>query len=207
MNPYLIGIAGPSCSGKTELARKWATALSGAPILSLDSYYHALDHLSLEERATCNFDHPDALDWLLIVQHVRELAQAHPVEEPVYLFDKHTRSTQSRRVVPGDFVILEGLFTLHHPEVRNLLKASVFVKTSDEECYRRRLVRDIAERGRTEECVRKQYESTVRPMAEAFVLPTSMHAHITIAGDQPLEDALVILKDFVLPSRRLAASA
>ncbi len=207
MTPYLIGIAGPSCSGKTELARELAASLSGAPILSLDSYYHALDHLPLEERATCNFDHPDALDWPLIVQHVRELAEARPVEEPVYLFDKHTRATHSRRVVPNDFVILEGLFTLHHPEVRSLLKASIFVKTPDEECYRRRLVRDIAERGRTEECVRKQYEATVRPMAEAFVLPTQAHAHLTIAGDQPLEVAMSILKNFVTPTRRLAASA
>ena len=207
MTPYLIGIAGPSCSGKTELARKLAASLSEAPILSLDSYYHALDHLPMEERASCNFDHPNALDWPLIVQHVLELTEARPVDEPVYLFDKHTRAAHSRRVVPHDFVILEGLFTLHHPEVRSLLKASVFVKTPDEECYRRRLVRDIAERGRTEECVRRQYETTVRPMAEAFVLPTQTHAQLAIAGDQPLEAALAILKDFIMPSRRLAALA
>ncbi len=207
MVPFLIGIAGPSCSGKTELARKVSAWLSSAPILSLDSYYHALDHLPIPERAQSNFDHPEALDWPLIRQHVWDLADGRTVDEPVYLFDKHTRANESRRVEPRDYVIVEGLFTLHHPEVRDALGARLFVDTPDEECFRRRLVRDIAERGRTEECVRKQYETTVRPMAEAFVNPSAEHADIRIAGDQPLENALAIVQRFLKTGRSLAASA
>ena len=207
MVPFLIGIAGPSCSGKTEIARKISGWLSNAPILSLDSYYHALDHLPMSERSQCNFDHPDSLDWPLIVNHVWELADGRAVEEPVYLFDQHTRATQSRRVEPRDYVVIEGLFTLHNPEVRQALGARIFVSTKDEECYRRRLVRDIAERGRTEACVRKQYETTVRPMAEAFVIPSAEHADIRIAGDQPLEHALTIVQKFLKTGSALAASA
>ena len=207
MVPFLIGIAGPSCSGKTELARKVSAWLSNAHILSLDSYYHALDHLPLAERALTNFDHPQALDWPLIVRHIWELADGRTVDEPVYLFDKHTRAKQSRRVEPREYVIVEGLFTLHHPEVREALGARFFVSTPDEECYRRRLVRDISERGRTEACVRKQYEATVRPMAEAFVIPSSEHADICIAGDQPLEDALGIVQNFLASGSAMAASA
>ena len=207
MDPFLIGIAGPSCSGKTELARKVSGWLSNAPILSLDSYYHALDHLTVAERAQCNFDHPQSLDWPLIVQHVWDLADGRAVEEPVYLFDKHTRAKQSRHVEPRDYVIIEGLFTLHHPEVRKALGARFFVSTPDEECFRRRLVRDISERGRTEQCVRNQYEATVRPMAEAFVKPSAEHADIRIAGDQPLEDALAIVQNFLRKGSALAASA
>ncbi len=207
MIPYLIGIAGPSCSGKTELARKLSSWLSQAPILALDAYYHALDHLPLEQRAVCNFDHPDALDWPLILTHVKELSEGRPVEEPVYLFDKHTRASYSKLVEPHNFVILEGLFTLHDPQIRHLLKASIFVSTPDEECYRRRLVRDICERGRTEVCVRRQYETTVRPMAEAYILPTREHAQLVIAGDQPLDDALAIVRAFLGFEARIAASA
>ena len=207
MVPFLIGIAGPSCSGKTELALKVSNWLSNAPILSLDSYYHALDHLPVSERGQSNFDHPDALDWPLIIKHVRDLTDGRGVEEPIYLFDQHTRSCRSRHVEPREYVVIEGLFTLHHPEVRQALRASFFVSTPDEECFRRRLVRDIAERGRTEACVRKQYETTVRPMAEAFVIPSAEHADIRIAGDQPLENALAIVQKFLKTGSALAASA
>lgn len=186
MNPLLIGIAGPSCSGKSELARRLAAALA-APILALDSYYLPLDHLTWEERARTNFDEPAALDEDLLASHLAALARGETIEKPVYDFARHTRAARSEPVAPAAFLIVEGLFTLHWPAVRSALALSVYVEACDEVCFRRRLDRDVRERGRTPQSVREQYDATVRPMAERYILPQRRHAAIVVSGEQPLE--------------------
>ena len=191
MRPFLIGIAGPSCSGKTEIARALGRTLPAETItVSLDSYYLPLDHLALAERTRANFDHPDSLDWPLIIQHVAQLARGETIEEPVYLFDEYTRAAQSRRVRPARFVIVEGLLALHHEQVRERLTVKLFVSTPDELCFARRKQRDVAERGRTLESVERQYRATVRPMAAEFVLPTRRWADLVVSGEQHLERSL-----------------
>lgn len=187
MTPVLIGIAGPSCSGKTELARRLATALS-APILPLDCYYRPLDHLRWEERAQTNFDEPDALDADLLASHIAALAAGQTIDKPVYDFARHTRAPHVDRIVPAAFVIVEGLFTLYWPAVRRSLTLAVYVDASDDVCFRRRLERDVRERGRTPQSVRLQYDATVRPMAARYILPSRVHAAVTVSGEAPLED-------------------
>jgi len=192
MKPRVVGIAGLSGSGKTELARQLAERLHGeSAAITLDSYYHAQAHLPLGERATLNYDHPDALDWALLEEHLGAQSRGESIEEPVYRFDQHTRSAEeTRRVDPKPFLILEGILALHRPEIRDRLDLKVFVVTRPEECLRRRLERDIAERGRTRESVIEQYEKTVWPMALRYVLPSREFADIVVSGEEPIDTAV-----------------
>ncbi len=200
----MIGVAGLSGSGKTALARKLAPHLD-SEVITLDAYYHSQSHLSLAERANLNYDHPDALDWPLLSAHLAALSRGEPIEEPVYLFDQHTRAQRTRRIEPRSIFIVEGILALHHPAVRELLDVSVFVTTRDEECLRRRLERDIAERGRTRESVLDQYYSTVWPMALQYVLPSRKYAEVVVSGEEPLDSSVnAVLR--VLQVRRAASA-
>ena len=203
--PFLIGIAGRSGSGKSEIARQLADWLPGhTEVVSLDSYYFALDDISLEERDRRNFDHPDSLDWPLIVEHASALARGETIQEPIYLFAKHTRSTETRTVAPSSYVILEGLFALHEARVREQLSARVFVETPDEICFQRRKVRDVCERGRTLESVETQYSQNVRPMADQFVSPTSAHADLILRGDVELESTMTVAREYFTQAKSAA---
>jgi uridine kinase len=188
--PYLIGIAGLSGSGKTELARQLAARLDSSGVLTLDSYYRPQSHLPMEARAKLNYDHPDALDWPLLKAHLDALSHGDSIEEPHYLFDQHTRSMETRTVWPKPYLILEGILTLCREDVRERLDLKVFVSTTPEECFRRRLERDIAERGRTAEGVRDQYEGSVWPMAVEFVLPSRVFADVVVSGEEPQDQSV-----------------
>lgn len=194
--PFLIGIAGASCSGKTELSNSLSERL-GAPVLSLDSYYLDLAHMSLAERARINFDEPSSLDGPVICAQVADLAEGRAIEKPVYDFACHTRTPETVRVVPGAFVIVEGLFTLHWPELRRLFGVRVFIDVPDHVCFERRSRRDVVERGRTPESVLMQYDQTVRPMASLYVLPTRRFADVVVSGEEPIERSTQTVLAFV----------
>jgi len=191
MKPHIIGIAGPSNSGKTELARQLARRLPGTSIVSLDSYYRGMEEIPLEDRKRVNFDHPDSLEWPLLEQHLKALAAGLPFEEPVYSFADYARSAETKPIVPSDFVIVEGLFVFHWPELRALLDTKVYVETDPSVCFNRRLLRDVRERGRTPQSVCEQYERTVRPGAAWFVVPTRKFADLVVSGEEPLENSTV----------------
>lgn len=183
---YIVAVAGPSCAGKTELARRLARALS-ARILALDSYYRDLGALSLEQRHQVNFDHPDAIEHELLSRHLRELTQGRAVDVPVYDFTTHSRTARSERLEPGPFLILEGLFALYWEEARRLIRTKVFVDAPDRVCLARRQQRDVLTRGRTPASVLAQFTATVRPMADLYVRPTRAYADVTVSGEEPLE--------------------
>jgi uridine kinase len=186
MKPHILGIAGPSSSGKTELARQLIQRLPGTSLISLDSYYRGMEEIPLEERKKANFDHPDALDWELLHEHLVDIAAGRPFQEPVYSFAGYCRSSETRLVEPSEFVIVEGLFVLYWPELRARLDTKVYIQTDADVCFDRRLRRDVAERGRTPRSVREQYERTVRPSAEWFVYPTEKYADLVVSGEEPL---------------------
>jgi uridine kinase len=181
MRPHLVGIAGPSCSGKTQLA-SWLSKRTGAPILNLDHYYRDMAHLSMEVRTATNFDEPASLDHELIVEHICRLREGRTVSAPLYDFPKYTRAPGGEPIVPKTLVIVEGLFALYWPEVRSLLATKVFVEAPEDVCLARRLDRDVIERGRTRESVLHQFEATVRPMARLHILPTRAYADLVVSG-------------------------
>ncbi|KGQ22962.2 uridine kinase [Thermus filiformis] len=179
--PFAIGIAGGTKSGKTTVARALKEALGGqAALLAMDHYYLDQSHLSLEERRRVNYDHPDAFDLPLYLEHVQRLLRWESVEEPVYSFQDYTRTPLTRRVDPAPVLILEGILLLYDPRLRALLDLKVFVEADADERFIRRLRRDLLERGRSLESVVEQYLSQVKPMHEAFVEPTKRYADIVL---------------------------
>jgi uridine kinase len=206
MRPKIIGIAGPSSSGKTELARQLVRALPGTAIVSLDSYYRSMDEIPLAERKHVNWDHPDALDWELLHEHLQAMAAGRAFEEPIYSFADYARTTKTRRIEPSEFVIVEGLFVLYWPELRSMIDTRVYVQTAPEVCFQRRLMRDVAERGRTPESVREQYERTVQPGAEWFVYPTAKYAGLIVSGEEPLaRSTSMVLRKLGVATRQVVA--
>src|SRR5260221_728004 len=179
MATLLIGIAGPSGSGKTALARRLALA-THAPLVSLDSYYRDLSHLQPEQRARTNFDEPASLEETLLFEQMRAMADGRAVAVPHYDFSTHTRVAGADLIQPGELVVVEGLLLLYWRELRDLLTVRVYVDLEDEACLARRAARDIRERGRTPECVQRQYDNVVRPMAEQYIWPTKRHADLVV---------------------------
>lgn len=185
--PLMVAVAGASGSGKTTLAVELARALGGLHF-SLDTYYRDLSHLPLEERALQNFDDPAMIEVPLLASHIAELARGHSIERPVYSFSEYIRVPgETETIRPGTVVVVEGLFTLYFPELRPFYQFSVYVDTSDDVCFQRRLRRDVEERGRAPESVRRQYDATVRPCGLAFVRPLIDFADLVVDGTDPLD--------------------
>jgi uridine kinase len=180
----VIGIAGPSASGKSALALALAEKLSGV-VFPLDAYYR--DQRGVPEDAL-NVDVPEALEHHLVVEHLRALVAGVPIQQPIYNYTTHTRAPLRRTVAPSPAIIVEGLFTLYWPEVRRLLSTSVFLALDHAECLQRRIARDARERGRTRTDVAYQYESKVRPMYDLHVHPTREHAQLVLDARAPLEN-------------------
>jgi uridine kinase len=185
--PVVIAIAGCSGSGKSTLAAELARQLD-ATLFPLDLYYRDLSQFPLNTRHQRNFDHPDSLESELIVEHVRGLAEGKTIRRPVYDFKTHSRVADSfEPVVPGRVVIVEGILALHYAELRPLYTFSIFVDAPPEVCLVRRIDRDVRERGRTEASVREQFHATAHPMAEEYVLPSAVHASLTVNGTEALD--------------------
>jgi len=177
-----IGICGGTGSGKTTIARAIVDAVGRANVVLIeqDSYYRNLADMPLDERHQANFDHPDAIDSDMLVNHLLRLKQGLTVEMPLYDFVTHTRSDDIEIIEPRPVVIVEGILIFAEPRVLDLLDMRVFVDTPDDVRLIRRLRRDINERGRTFERTLDQYERTIRPMHFEFVESSKRHADIII---------------------------
>ena len=178
----IIGICGGTGSGKTTVANRILASVSADEVVSLqqDSYYRNLADLPLDFRQTFNFDHPDAIDNDLFVEHVRALKAGRAVELPVYDFKTHTRKAETLRVEPKPIMIIEGILIFADSRLLEEMDIKVFVDTPDDIRFIRRLSRDVAERGRTVESVIEQYLTTVRPMHMQFVEPSKRKADVII---------------------------
>ncbi len=180
--PFVIGVAGGSGSGKTTVVRNIVEALGDdqVSVIEHDRYYRNHPTLRLEDRASLNFDHPDALETDLLVRHVQELRAGRPVEVPTYDFSRHARRLETDTVTPRTAVIIEGILIFTDPVLRELMDVKVFVDTDDDTRFIRRLQRDTTERGRTVESVIDQYLATVKPMHLEFAVPSRRYADIII---------------------------
>ncbi len=182
-----VGISGGSGSGKSTLATSLVQAVGArhALVMEQDHYYQDLSfHGGLLAEAV-NFDHPDAVDLELLASHLGTLRQGRPIGRPTYHFPTHTRRPHTVIEEPRPLLIVEGLFTLYHPGVRELLDLRIYVECEADVRLLRRLKRDLIERGRSSTSVLEQYESTVRPSHMDFVEPSKRFAHLIVRGDEP----------------------
>jgi uridine kinase len=178
----IIGICGGTGSGKTTVANRILESVSASQVVFIqqDSYYRNITDLPLDYRNIANFDHPDALDNDLLVNHVRRLKAGEAVALPQYDFTTSTRMNETRHVDSKPIVIVEGILIFSDPRLLEQMDIKVFVDTPDDIRFIRRLRRDLAERGRTVESVIEQYIATVRPMHMQFVEPSKRHADVII---------------------------
>lgn len=178
----VVGIAGATGSGKTTVARRVIESLPRGSVAMLqhDSYYRDRADLSYEQRCELNFDHPDSLETSLMAEHLQNLRAGKAVRVPIYDFTTHRRLADTQRLEPGPVVVVEGILVLADPDLRSMLDIKVFVDTDADIRVFRRIRRDIEQRGRSFESVRKQYYSTVRPMHLQFVEPSKRWADIIL---------------------------
>lgn len=177
----IIGIAGGTGSGKTTLTHKIKEEFGeDVVILSHDYYYKANAHLSYEERTQLNYDHPNAFDTDLLMEHVRLLRESKPIYHPVYSFVEHTRLEELVKVNPAKVIIVEGILIFENQDLCDLMDIKVFVDTDADVRIIRRLLRDVKDRGRDIDNVITQYLNTVKPMHEQFVDPSKKRADIII---------------------------
>jgi len=182
----VLGIAGGTGSGKTTVVNQIIKHFPSDQvcIISQDSYYKATDNLSYEERTKINFDHPRAIDFELLVQHLKELKQGKTIEQPVYSFVTHNRTKDTIQTHPRKVVIVEGILIFNNEELRNLFDIKIFVHADTDERLIRRIRRDITERGRDIDEVLNRYKDTLKPMHQQFIEPTKNFADIIIPNDK-----------------------
>ena len=179
----VIGIAGGTGSGKTTVVREITKILDDSEVVVIpqDSYYKDNSHLPIEERLELNFDHPDSIDFKLLVKHLNDLKSGKEVDQPVYSYLTCSRSlTEKVRVKPSLVVIVEGILIFTCPELRNCMDIKVFVDADADDRLGRVITRDNIERGRTIEKVLERYEKTVKPMHLQFIEPSKRYADIII---------------------------
>ena len=207
MTPLIIGIAGGSGSGKSTVARKVAEALNAASaaFIDMDAYYKNFAHLPIEERRRINWDHPDAFDLDLLVDHLGRLAAGERIEKPVYDFVAHLRAAETQVVHPAEVVVVDGILLFVDERVRDLCDVKVFVDADADIRLIRRIRRDMRARGRPLEEILDQYLTTVHPMHLQFVEPSKRYADVIVprGGHNAVAIEMIVAKI----QRRLAAAA
>ncbi len=178
----IIGIAGPSASGKSLLANTIVDELGSdeVAVISEDSYYNDLGTMPVEERAHVNFDHPTALDHDLLTTHLDMLKQGKSIEVPCYDHTTHQRKSETRTIANHHIIVLEGILAFVEEPLRELMDIKIFMDTALDICLLRRLNRDLVERNRTLDSILKQYHATVRPMYFQFIEPSKRYADIIV---------------------------
>jgi uridine kinase len=181
MEPIVIGVAGGTGSGKSTFTNRLKEELKDhISVLYHDNYYKRQDNKSFEERKLTNYDHPDALETDLLVEHILQLKAGQAIESPTYDYSQHNRSDKTIRVEPRGILLVEGILVLQDPRLRELLDIKIYVEADADERILRRAIRDVKERGRDLEGIYRQYITTVKPMHYLYVAPTKAMADIVI---------------------------
>ena len=206
MRSVVLGIAGGTGSGKTTVARSIIDRIGQTRVAYLehDSYYRDLSHMTGDERRQVNFDHPDAFDTPLMIDHIQRLMDGVSVQKPVYSYTESVRTEMTERVDPRPLIVVEGILALENAALRALMDVKIFVDTDDDIRLMRRLRRDTVARGRSMDHVLAQYESTVRPMHLAFVMPSRRQADVVIPRGGHNRVAITMVADALV--RRLSSS-
>ncbi len=180
-NIIVIGIAGGSGSGKTTLMKNLiARFQDDVTVLSHDNYYRPYDELPLEERRKVNYDHPDAFDTEMMIEHLKQLKTGQPIECPIYDYTTYSRSAETTRIEPRKVILVEGILIFENKALCSQMDIKIYVDTDADVRLIRRIKRDVAKRGRSLESVLTQYLSTVKPMHEQFVEPSKKNADLVV---------------------------
>ncbi|MBW8192386.1 uridine kinase [Neiella marina] len=188
--PLFVAISGPSGSGKSFLSQQIVKELErqlgqgAVTLVEQDAYYKCQDHLALASRTQTNYDHPSAFDDELLLEHLTQLADQQCIESPIYSYQHHTRTDRTQTIHPAPIILVEGILLLANEQLRSKFDLSLFVDTDIELCLARRVARDSQQRGRTESSIVAQFEATVRPMYQRFIVPSKQHADILLSGLQ-----------------------
>jgi len=195
----IVGIAGGTGSGKTTVVRKIANNLKENEIslIPQDSYYKDNSHLPLKERQKINFDHPNAIEWDLLIDHVLSLKNGNQVGQPIYSYLTCTRADETIPIEPRKVIIIEGILCLSHPKLRELMDLKVFVHADADDRLTRVISRDIIERGRSIKTVLDRYVKTVKPSHEQFIEPTKRFADIIVPQGGENKIAIKILTNYI----------
>jgi uridine kinase len=203
---FIIGIAGGTGSGKTTVVNKILEAIpaSHVAIIPQDSYYKDSGHLPLEERQKINFDHPDSLEFDLLVKHILRLKEGKPVEQPRYSYLTCTRSEDTLTVEPRDVVIVEGILIYTHMPLVEAIDLKVFVDADADDRLGRVIHRDMEERGRSVQQVLERYAKTVKPMHLQFIEPSKRVADVIVPQGGKNEVAISVLLDTIRHKLKIA---
>lgn len=195
----IIGIAGGTGSGKTTVVSQIIDQLKNeeVDVISQDSYYQDTSHLSFEERKKINFDHPKSIDFDLLISHLKDLKAGKTIQQPVYSFIEHNRTSETISIHPRKVLIVEGILILTHSDIRALFDIKIYVHADSDERLIRRLKRDINDRGRDLEEVLWRYQTTLKPMHQQFIEPTKEFADIIIPTNRLNNVAVDIVQTII----------
>jgi len=195
----VIGIAGGSGSGKTTVVNKIIKRIckNNLAIIPQDSYYYDSSNIPLEDRKKINFDHPNAIEFSLLIDHIKQLKAGKSIEQPSYSYITCTRGENTVHVDPKEVIIVEGILVLTNPELRDLMDIKVFVDADGDDRLARIILRDMVERGRTAEAALNHYSSTVKPMHLQFIEPSKRFADLIIPQGGHNEKAIDVLTHYI----------
>ena len=197
MRSIILGIAGGTGSGKTFIVDNLLSIYNSNNInvINLDSYYKDLSHMGYQDRVKQNFDHPDSIDIDLIISHLKQISDGNDIDIPIYDFSNHVRLETTKTISQSNVIIVEGIFALHYIQLRKLYTLNVFIETSEDIRFQRRLSRDTKERGRTIGSIKNQFKSTVLPMHEKFIGPSKQFADLIIDGNSNIINIIRSIKE------------
>lgn len=195
----IIGIAGGTGCGKTTVVNQIINELPNEEVgvISQDSYYNDLSHLTLPERRETNFDHPNSIDFKLLTQHLKELKAGKSIQQPVYSFLECNRMDETVPTHPRKVMIVEGILILTNPEIRKMFDIKIFVHADSDERLIRRLKRDVNERGWDLDDTISKYQTILKPMHEQFIEPTKEFADIIIPNNTYNTVAVEIVRSII----------
>ena len=195
----IIGIAGGTGSGKTTVVNKIINSLppGEVAVLPQDSYYKDSSHIPMEERSKINFDEPAAIEWPLLVEHIRQLKEGKTIEMPTYSYLTCTRQKETVPVAPREVVIVEGILVLTDPVMREMMDVKVFVDADADERLIRVIARDCVERGRTPIMVLNRYQEVLKPMHEMYIEPSKRYADLIVPQGGSNVVAIQLLTDYI----------
>ena len=182
MKSIIIGITGGSSSGKTYLSNKLINKFGkdNINLIQMDSYYNDLKYLSMEKREKNNFDQPNAFDFNLLLNHLKNLDNKGNVEIPIYDYKTHTRSNKTNKIIEKPILIIEGIFALYNKKIRDLMNLTIYIDIENNIRKERRIKRDTIQRNRTEDSIIYQYENVVEPMYKKYISPMKNKSNLIL---------------------------